>query len=278
MSALLPYTASSLAVFEGDLRAHVRFPSPSNQHFFDARHGRGTNFQPSFGPTGVSLGSVLSGEPQEGAGTAAKGLALMLQHLAAVCAAAGDHGTSHTSAMRADSDYPPVFYPSTDREGLIPMPSEHAFTLMYLKLTSARERLLLQVEGYNMLSVMETNVSSAQVTSPLASSQQPYPHPSLSTPHPPQSPDYLRYSAALGRLVFCDIFLNLLTPGTEAVAPQLEELGFLFTGILPAGRQGDWLVLQYFNGVVVDYDSIDVEEPATQQLLDYIRANDIATA
>jgi serine/threonine-protein kinase RsbW len=75
-----------------------------------------------------------------------------------------------------------------------------------------------------------------------------------------------------------DIFLNLLTPGTEAVAPRLEELGFLFTGILPAGLQGDWLVLQYFNGVVVDYDSINVEEPATQQLLDYIRANDVETA
>jgi serine/threonine-protein kinase RsbW len=75
-----------------------------------------------------------------------------------------------------------------------------------------------------------------------------------------------------------DVFLNLLTPGTEAVAPQLEKLGFLFTGILPGGRQGDWLVLQYFNGVAVDYDAISVEEPATQRLLDYIRANDVETA
>jgi len=75
-----------------------------------------------------------------------------------------------------------------------------------------------------------------------------------------------------------DVFLNVRTPGTEAVALQLEELGFLFTGILPAGLQGDWLVLQYFNGVAVDYDTINVEEPATQRLLDYIRANDVETA
>jgi anti-sigma regulatory factor (Ser/Thr protein kinase)/GNAT superfamily N-acetyltransferase len=71
-----------------------------------------------------------------------------------------------------------------------------------------------------------------------------------------------------------DAFLNLRQPGTEAVAPLLEELGFLFTGILPGGPPGDWLVLQYFNGVVIDYDAIQVEEAVSRRLLDYIRAND----
>jgi len=58
------------------------------------------------------------------------------------------------------------------------------------------------------------------------------------------------------------------------LAAALEDAGFLFTGILPGGRSGDWLILQYFNGVLVDYDAMQVEDQATQDLLAYIRAND----
>ncbi len=71
-----------------------------------------------------------------------------------------------------------------------------------------------------------------------------------------------------------NVFLDLRRSGTESIAPQLEELGFVFTGILPGGPSADWLILQYFNGVVVDYDAIKVEEPASRELLDYIRGND----
>jgi anti-sigma regulatory factor (Ser/Thr protein kinase)/GNAT superfamily N-acetyltransferase len=75
-----------------------------------------------------------------------------------------------------------------------------------------------------------------------------------------------------------DVFLNLTTPGTGAVAEMLEGLGFQFTGILPGGAPGDWLLLQYFNGVVVDYDAIEVEAEPARDLLAYIRALDPQTA
>ena len=71
-----------------------------------------------------------------------------------------------------------------------------------------------------------------------------------------------------------NVYLDLSTPGTGRVATALEEAGFLFTGILPGGRSGDWLIMQYFNGVLVDYDAIQVEDDATRQLLTTIRAAD----
>jgi serine/threonine-protein kinase RsbW len=71
-----------------------------------------------------------------------------------------------------------------------------------------------------------------------------------------------------------DVFLNLGSPGTDIVATALEKAGFVFTGLIPGGPSGDWLVLQYFNGVVVDYDAIQVEVDLTRELLAYIRAHD----
>ena len=75
-----------------------------------------------------------------------------------------------------------------------------------------------------------------------------------------------------------NVYLDLSTAGTGRVAEALEDAGFLFTGILPGGRSGDWLLLTYFNGVLVDYDAMQVEEPATRDLLAYIRGNDRAQA
>ena len=71
-----------------------------------------------------------------------------------------------------------------------------------------------------------------------------------------------------------DVFLNLGSPGTDIVTTSLEKAGFVFTGLIPGGPTGDWLVLQYFNGVVVDYDAIEVDVDFTRELLAYIRAND----
>jgi serine/threonine-protein kinase RsbW len=71
-----------------------------------------------------------------------------------------------------------------------------------------------------------------------------------------------------------NVYLDLSTAGTGRVAEALEDAGFLFTGILPGGRSGDWLILTWFNGGLVDYDAMQVEEPATRELLAYIRAND----
>lgn len=71
-----------------------------------------------------------------------------------------------------------------------------------------------------------------------------------------------------------DVFLDLRMPGTGAVAELLEELGFLFTGVRPGGRSSEWLLYQLFNGVVVDYDAIQIESEGTRRLLDYVRGND----
>jgi anti-sigma regulatory factor (Ser/Thr protein kinase)/GNAT superfamily N-acetyltransferase len=71
-----------------------------------------------------------------------------------------------------------------------------------------------------------------------------------------------------------DVFLNLGALGSDIVATALEKAGFVFTGLIPGGPSGDWLVLQYFNGVVVDYDAIQVEDGFTRELLAYIRAHD----
>jgi len=71
-----------------------------------------------------------------------------------------------------------------------------------------------------------------------------------------------------------DVFLDLSQPGTGRVADNLEEAGFIFGGVLPGGPSGDWLIMQFFNGVVVDYDAVQVEDPTTAELLAYIRAGD----
>ena len=74
-----------------------------------------------------------------------------------------------------------------------------------------------------------------------------------------------------------DVLLDMHEPRAGRVVEALEEYGFLFTGILPGGPSGDRLILQYFNGVAVNYDGMLVEREATQQLLAYIRANDPQT-
>ena len=71
-----------------------------------------------------------------------------------------------------------------------------------------------------------------------------------------------------------DVFLDLSAHGTGRVAAHLEEAGFLFTGLLPGGPSGDWLIMQFFNGVMVDYDGMQIEDPFTAELLGYIRARD----
>lgn len=71
-----------------------------------------------------------------------------------------------------------------------------------------------------------------------------------------------------------ELYLNLRDPMTPQIVPQLESLGFLFTGILPETCHGDSLVMQYFNGVFIDYDKIVLVSDVANQLLDYVRHND----
>ena len=75
-------------------------------------------------------------------------------------------------------------------------------------------------------------------------------------------------------VVVVNVYLDLSTPGTGRVACALEEAGFVFTGILPGGRPATGSIMQYFNGVVVDYDSIRVEGRRHPRAAATIRADD----
>lgn len=70
-----------------------------------------------------------------------------------------------------------------------------------------------------------------------------------------------------------EVFLNTADPFTPYVAEFMESLGFLFMGILPGTIGGDMLIMQYFNGILVPFDTIKVEEGLGQELLEYIRSN-----
>jgi anti-sigma regulatory factor (Ser/Thr protein kinase)/GNAT superfamily N-acetyltransferase len=71
-----------------------------------------------------------------------------------------------------------------------------------------------------------------------------------------------------------ELYLSLADPMTPQYVPQLENLGFVFTGILPETSQGDSIILQYFNGVHIDYDQIVLVTDVAKQLLEYVRKND----
>jgi hypothetical protein len=62
--------------------------------------------------------------------------------------------------------------------------------------------------------------------------------------------------------------------GTDGIARLLEERGFLFTGIIPGGPSTDWMIFEYFHGVLVEYDKIVVASERAQRLPDYICARD----
>ena len=61
-------------------------------------------------------------------------------------------------------------------------------------------------------------------------------------------------------------------PGAAEAATLLEELGFLFTGVLPAGPATDLATFEYFNGVLVDYDLMKIDSDETRELVAYVRA------
>ena len=71
-----------------------------------------------------------------------------------------------------------------------------------------------------------------------------------------------------------DAAIDMTRPGAAMAAEQLEELGFLFSGIRPGGPRKEWLLLQYFNGVLVDYDVMAVESDRSRELVAYVRGLD----
>ena len=71
-----------------------------------------------------------------------------------------------------------------------------------------------------------------------------------------------------------ELFISLTDPVTAALVPALEEMGFFFTGILPRTWVGDAMIMQYFDGVHVDYDRLSVVSDAARELLAYVRGLD----
>jgi hypothetical protein len=51
-------------------------------------------------------------------------------------------------------------------------------------------------------------------------------------------------------------------------------MGFIFTGILPQTAMGETLIMQYFNGVHIEYDELVIISDVARELLDYIKSND----
>ena len=71
-----------------------------------------------------------------------------------------------------------------------------------------------------------------------------------------------------------EIYLGLANSATPWAVTEAEKLGFFFTGILPETKAGDVIILQYFNGIQVEYDELVIDRPDTAKLLEYIKARD----
>lgn len=68
-----------------------------------------------------------------------------------------------------------------------------------------------------------------------------------------------------------ELYLSLNDPMAPQVVEQLESLGFIFTGILPETGIGDAMILQYFNGVHIDFDRIVLVTDTARQLMEYVK-------
>jgi hypothetical protein len=72
-------------------------------------------------------------------------------------------------------------------------------------------------------------------------------------------------------LLIGELMLNLCEPLTASLYDEIESLGFVFTGILPASSRGTFITLVYLNGINVRFDNIKLIEDNGQDLLAYIR-------
>ncbi len=61
---------------------------------------------------------------------------------------------------------------------------------------------------------------------------------------------------------------------TPVFVPEIEKLEFFFTGIMPETGGGDSIILQYLNGVQIEYEDLTVVSDIANELLKYVRGND----
>lgn len=73
------------------------------------------------------------------------------------------------------------------------------------------------------------------------------------------------------RLLIGELMLNLNVPLTASTYNEIEELGFIFTGILPGSVKGNFMTMVYLNGINPNFDNIELIENFGQDLLAYIR-------
>jgi serine/threonine-protein kinase RsbW len=78
----------------------------------------------------------------------------------------------------------------------------------------------------------------------------------------------------LQKMAAINLFLNLEDPATQHLTAEFEKMGFFFAGILPRGRFGDTLCLQYLNNVDFDYSAVTAYSEMAKDLLSYIRHQD----
>jgi len=71
-----------------------------------------------------------------------------------------------------------------------------------------------------------------------------------------------------------NLFLRMEDPATFHLAEEFERMGFFFAGILPRGRVGETLGLQYLNNVDFDYAAVAAYTDVAKELLAYIRERD----
>jgi serine/threonine-protein kinase RsbW len=69
------------------------------------------------------------------------------------------------------------------------------------------------------------------------------------------------------------LYLDLRDPLTALYVDDFERMGFIFSGVLPT-NSSQYLILQYLNNLIIDYDKIRIESAFSKELLAYIRAYD----
>jgi serine/threonine-protein kinase RsbW len=67
------------------------------------------------------------------------------------------------------------------------------------------------------------------------------------------------------------LYLKLSDPMTYHLGQKMEGLGFTVTGLMPGTEMGDVMVMQYFNNLRIDFESIDLYSEEARRTMDYIR-------
>jgi anti-sigma regulatory factor (Ser/Thr protein kinase) len=78
----------------------------------------------------------------------------------------------------------------------------------------------------------------------------------------------------LRQVAAINLFLNLEDPLTYFLEEEFEEIGFFFSGILPASKAGDALILQFLNNVPFDYSKVVLYTDVAKEILAYIKTCD----